>query len=62
MRTCLPQHRLTPENAIEIHRRRWLGEPRHSIARSFSISPDVVGDVLSGRVFPEVRAYALRGR
>lgn len=51
--------RLTLEDAVEIHKRRALGEAQHSIAAGFRVNPGRVNEVLKGKRFPEARRLAL---
>jgi hypothetical protein len=62
MRSEPCSRKLTLENAVEIWRRRWLGESQHSLAAAFSVNPARIAEVLSGRKFPESKALALQGR
>ncbi len=62
MRSANISHRLTLEDAVEIFRRRWLGEAQHVIAASFGVNPARVSEVLTGKRFPEARALALKGQ
>jgi len=50
---------LTRDDAIEIVKRRALGEAQHSIAAAFHVNPARVHEVLSGKRFPEARRLAL---
>lgn len=43
--------RLILDDAIEIHRRRWLGEAQHNIAAAFRVNPARVSEVLTGKNF-----------
>jgi hypothetical protein len=54
--------RLTLEDAIEIHRRRWLGEAQHSLAAAFSVNQGRISEVLSGKLFPDAKHLALGGK
>ncbi len=62
MRSKSVSPRLTLEDAVEIWRRRWLGEAQHDIAAAFHVNPGRVSEVLSGKLFPEARDIALKGR
>jgi len=62
MRSPPTSLRLTLEDAIEIWRRRWLGEAQHRIAAGFNVNPGRVAEVLAGRRFPEAEALAVKGR
>ena len=62
MRAIAVSHRLTLEDAIEIHRRRWLGEAQHVLAAAFHVNPGRISEVLSGKLFPEAKMIALKGR
>jgi len=62
MRSAPVSHRLTLEDAVEIWRRRWLGEAQHSIAAGFSVNPGRIAEVLLGKQFPEAKSIALKGR
>lgn len=61
MRAAKCSPKLTLEDAIEIHRRRWLGEAQHVLAAAFGVNPGRVSEVLSGKLFPEAKALALKG-
>lgn len=54
--------RLTLNDAVEIHRRRWLGEAQHDIAAAFHVNPGRVSEILNGKRFPEARDIAMKGR
>ena len=56
-KTISPQ--LTLEDAIEIHRRRWLGQAQHVIAAAFRVNPGRISEVLTGKRFPQAKAMAL---
>jgi len=62
MRSETISRRLTLEDAIEIWRRRWLGEAQHVLAAAFGVNQGRIADVLSGRRFPEAKEIALEGR
>lgn len=62
MRSVPKSPRLTLEDAIEIHRRYWLGESQHAIAASFGVNQGRVNEVLKGKRFPEAKSIALQGR
>lgn len=48
-------------DAIEIHRRRRLGEAVHVLAAAFRVNPGRISEVLTGKRFPEVKARIERG-
>jgi hypothetical protein len=50
---------LTRADAIEIWKRRRLGEAIHSIAAGFRVNPGRVAEVLKGKRFPEAEALSL---
>ncbi len=52
-RNCSPK--LTLADAIEIWKRRRLGEAQHSIASAFRVNPGRVAEVLAGTRFPEAK-------
>jgi hypothetical protein len=62
MRSANVSPSLTLDDAVEIHRRRWLGEAQHLNAAAFGVNPGRVSEILTGRKFPEARAIALKGR
>ncbi len=62
MRASATSRRLSLEDAIEIHRRRWLGEAQHVLAAAFGVNPGRISEVLLGKVFPEAKMLALNGR
>ena len=49
---------LTLGDAVEIHKRRALGEAQHNIAAGFHVNPGRVSEVLSGKRFPEAKRLA----
>ncbi len=51
--------RITLPDAIEIWKRRRLGEAIHSIAAGFGVNPAHVCEVLSGQRFPEAERLSL---
>ena len=53
---------LTLEDAVEIHRRSWLGEAQHVIAAGFGVNQGRICEVLAGKRFPEAKAIAMSGR
>jgi transcriptional regulator with XRE-family HTH domain len=63
MRAGPTSKRLTLEDAIEIHRRRWLRkEAQHVLAAGFGVTQGRISEVLSGKAFPEAKTLALLGR
>jgi hypothetical protein len=50
---------LTEADAIEIWKRRRLGEAIHSIAAGFRVNPGRVAEVLNGTRFPEAERLSL---
>ena len=62
MRSSPISRRLTLEDAVEIWRRRWLGEAQHSIAAGFGVNPGRIAEVLSERTFSKAKTIALEGR
>lgn len=52
---------LTLEDAIEVWRRRWLGEAQHEIAAAFHVNQGRISEILSGKRHPEAKALALEG-
>ena len=50
---------LTLADAIEIWKRRRLGEAIHSIAAGFGVNPARVSEVLSGKRFPGAKRLSL---
>jgi hypothetical protein len=62
IRSPSTSRRLTLEDAIEIWRRRWLGEAQHVLAAAFGVNQGRIAEVLSGTKFPEAEAIALNGR
>ena len=62
MRSQKTSQTLTLEDAIEIHRRRWLGEAQHVLAAAFGVNPARISEVLIGKRFPEARDLALKGQ
>jgi len=53
---------LTLDDAIEIHKRRALGQAVHVIAAAFRVNPGRISEVLSGKRFREARYRALEAR
>jgi len=51
--------RLTLGDAIEIWKRRRLGEAIHTIAAAFGVNSARVAEVLSGKRFPEAERLSL---
>ncbi|GAB4187896.1 MAG: hypothetical protein OHK0024_28340 [Thalassobaculales bacterium] len=51
--------RLTLEDAVEVHRRAWLGEAQHEIAAAYRVNQGRISEILAGKRFPEARAIAL---
>jgi hypothetical protein len=51
--------RLTLWDAIEIWKRRRLGEAIHHIAAAFRVNPGRICEVLSGKRFPEAEQLSL---
>jgi hypothetical protein len=49
---------LTIGDAIEIHKRRALGEALHVIAAGFRVNPGRISEALSGKRFPEAKALS----
>ena len=62
MRSSPNSRRLTLEDAVEIWRRRWLGEAQHSIAAGFGVNPGRVAEVLAEKTFSKAKKIALKGR
>ncbi len=62
VRSLPMSRRLTLEDAIEIWRRRWLGESQHALAAAFGVNQGRIAEVLAGKKFPEAKALALQGR
>jgi len=62
MRSESTSRPLTLENAIEIWRRRELGEAQHVLAAAFAVNPGRVAEVLQQKRFPEAKTLALHGR
>lgn len=46
------------DDAIEIHKRRALGQAVHVIAAAFRVNPARISEVLGGKRFPEARYRA----
>jgi len=51
--------RLTLADAIEIWKRRRLGEAIHSIAAAFRVNSARISEVLNGKRFPEAERLSL---
>lgn len=62
MRSKRVSRKLTLGDAIEIHRRRWLGEAQHILAAAFGVNPGRISEVLNGTLYPEAKDLALKGR
>lgn len=62
MRSKKTSRRLTLEDAMEIHRRRWLGEAQHVLAAAFGVNPGRISEVLKGTLHPKAKTLALQGR
>ena len=62
MRAAPSSRRLTFEDAIEIIRRRWLGESQHGLAAAFGVNPGRIAEVLSGKLHPGAADFAERGK
>jgi hypothetical protein len=60
MRSKKISRKLTLEDPIEIHRRRWLGETQHVLAAAFGVNPRRISEVFAGKIFPEARELALK--
>jgi len=59
MRSANVSRRLTQEDAVKIWRRRQAGEAQHVLATDYRVNPGRVAEVISGRLFPEAREFAL---
>ncbi|HTV90955.1 MAG TPA: hypothetical protein VME41_18230 [Stellaceae bacterium] len=59
MRSANISVHLTEADAIQIWRRRLNGEAQHVLAADFNVNPGRIAEVLSGRRFPNARAFAL---
>lgn len=57
MRSKKISRRLTLEDAIEIHRRRWQGEAQHVLAAFFGVNPGRISEVLHGNFTPRRRSW-----
>ena len=58
-RAAATSPRLTLGDAIEIWKRRRLGEAIHSIAASFRVNSARIAEVLNGSRFPEAERLSL---
>jgi hypothetical protein len=52
--------KLTPEDAVEIWRRRLQGEAQHILAADFGVNPGRIAEVLSGKLHPDAKGLAER--
>ena len=55
-----PCHRLTYEEAVEVHRRLMAGEIYSRIAASYDVNQGRIADVKFGRLHPTSRDEAVR--
>lgn len=58
MRSTPTSPPLTLDDAIEVHKRRALGEAQHVIAAGFGVNPGRISEILTGRRFPEAKCFA----
>jgi hypothetical protein len=54
-------HHLALSDAVEIWRRRAMGEAQQVLAAAYRVNPGRIAEVLSGERFPEARVIAERG-
>lgn len=62
MRAKPTSPRLTFENAVDIHRRLWFGEPQHQIAASFGVNQGRVSEIAAEKRHAGSKTVALHGR
>jgi len=63
MRRSQPVSRkLTPQDTVEIWRRRLKGEAQHVLAAEFGVNPGRIAEVLTGKRYPEAKGIAEAGQ
>ncbi len=60
-RAAPTSHRLTLDDAVDIHRLRARGMAQHTIAAAFGVNQGRVSEVLSGKRFPKAARFTASG-